>query len=463
MGLIKILKDSIGGAVSDQLLEAYQPSAMGETTVFAPAVAPHTGNNQHSSTDGIISNGSIIQVYDGQMMILVDGGRVVDYTAEPGYFKVDNSSMPSMLNGQFKDSFKDVWTRIKFGGTTPQTQRAYYINLQEIKGIRFGTPNPINYYDAFYNAELRIKIHGVFSIVITNPLLFYENVVPKEYVTQNRRLDFSDIESQFKAEFVSVLGSAIGQYTAAGESVRFITSKGAILNQYMQTALDDLWVKSRGIDLFSVAVSTPSYDEQSQKLIDKRNDIAMQASAVATPQAQAAYLATAAGRAMENAGANEAGAMQGFLGLGMAMNQGSNILSGYQQQMANQPQSPQPPQAPQAPQSPQPPQAPQPPQPQQTAATAAAAGAAGAAAAESSTWKCECGAQNTGRFCQNCGKPKPQPQPSAEWTCECGAQNSGRFCQNCGKPKPQTGPWKCPDCGTDNSGRFCQNCGKPRA
>ncbi len=404
MGLIKMVTGAIGGAIKEQTLEAFQPSPMSDTTVFAPAVAPHSNNNQYG-TGGVISNGSIIQVYDNQMMILVDGGRVVDYTAEPGYFQVQNSSAPSLFNGQFKDSLKDVWTRIKFGGSTPQTQRAYYINLQEIKGIKFGTPNPLNYFDSFYNAELRLKIHGVYSIIITNPLLFYENVIPKEAVTNNQKVDYSDIAPQYNGEFLTALSTAIGQLSASGESIRFITSKGDELSRYMQTALDSLWQQNRGMDLFSVAVSAPSYDEQSQKLIDKRNEIAMQASAVANPAQQAAYLATAAGQAMMNAGSNEGGSMAGFLGVGMAMNQGANILSGYQQQAAAQAQNQVPPQ----------------PQPQQQAAPAPGG------------WTCECGAVNTGKFCQNCGKPKPD---GGKWTCECGAENTGKFCQNCGKPKP---------------------------
>ena len=433
MGLIKILTGAVGGAIKEQTLEAFQPAPMSDTTVFAPAVPPHSNNNQYRSTEGIISNGSIIQVYDNQMMILVDGGRVVDYTAEPGYFKVENSSAPSMFNGQFKDSLKDVWTRIKFGGSTPQTQRAYYINLQEIKGLRFGSPNPVNYYDSFYNAELRLRIHGFYSIIIRNPLLFYENVVPKEYVTQNKRLDYSEIASQYTGEFMTAFSTAIGQMSAAGESIRFITSKGEQLSKYMQTALDETWLQHRGMEIFMVAPAAPVYDEKSQELIDKRNDIAMQASAVSDPAAQAAFLAASAGQSMVNAGQNEGGSLAGFMGLGMAMNQGANLLGGYQQQQMAAQQAAAQQQAAQQ---------------QQAVAQAAAGG-----------WKCECGAENSGKFCQNCGKPKPAPV--GVWKCECGAENSGKFCQNCGKPRPSDGKWQC-ECGAENSGKFCQNCGKPR-
>ena len=138
------------------------------------------GQNKKGSDD-IVSNGSIIHVYDNQFMILVDGGKIVDYTAEPGYYKVSNSSMPSLFNGQFGDSLKETFDRVRFGGQTPQSQKVYYINLQEIKGIKFGTRNPINYYDTFYNAELFLRAHGTYSIKIVNPLQFSCRGYSKEY------------------------------------------------------------------------------------------------------------------------------------------------------------------------------------------------------------------------------------------------------------------------------------------
>ena len=143
MGIIRAAFSSVTGALSDQFLEAIEPEGMGEQTVFVRGVLKNRKNGKTGS--GVISNGSVIHVYDNQFMLLVDGGKIVDYTAEPGYFIVDNSSAPSLFNGQIKESLKDVWERFKFAGTTPLSQQVYYINLQEIKGIKFGTRNPINY------------------------------------------------------------------------------------------------------------------------------------------------------------------------------------------------------------------------------------------------------------------------------------------------------------------------------
>lgn len=153
MGIIRAITQAIGGGLADQWLEVYEADDMGDNTVFTSGVLIRKGQNRKGTPD-TVSNGSIIHVYDNQFMMLVDGGKIVDYTAEPGYYKVDNSSMPSMFNGEFGESLKETFNRFKFGGQTPTMQKVFFINLQEIKGIKFGTRNPINYFDNFYNAEL---------------------------------------------------------------------------------------------------------------------------------------------------------------------------------------------------------------------------------------------------------------------------------------------------------------------
>ena len=176
MGIIKAIGQAIGGTLADQWLEVIEADDMSDKTVFTSGVLIRKGQNT-KGTGNTVSNGSIIHVYDNQFMMLVDGGKVVDYTAEPGYYKVDNSSLPSLFNGQFGDSLKDSFNRIKYGGQTPTAQKVFFINLQEIKGIKFGTRNPINYFDNFYNAELFLRAHGTYSVKITNPLQFYAEVI----------------------------------------------------------------------------------------------------------------------------------------------------------------------------------------------------------------------------------------------------------------------------------------------
>ena len=177
MGIIRAAVNAVHGSLADQWLETVEPYEMGEHTVFTEGILVRKGQNKKGSQT--ISNGSVIHVYDNQFMMLVDGGKIIDYTAEPGYFTVDQSSSPSMFSGSLDAAVKDTFERLKFGGQTPHEQRVFYINLQEIKGIKFGTRNPVNYFDQFYNAELFLRAHGSYSIRIVDPLRFYAEAVPR--------------------------------------------------------------------------------------------------------------------------------------------------------------------------------------------------------------------------------------------------------------------------------------------
>ena len=318
MGLIKAAAQAVGGAFADQWLEVFEADNMGDQTVFASGVRIRKGQNK-KGTDNTVSNGSLIHVYDNQFMMLVDGGRIVDYTAEPGYYKVDNSSLPSLFNGQFGDSLKDAFDRIRFGGETPKAQKVFFINLQEIKGIKFGTRQPINYFDSFYNAELFLRAHGSYSIKVVNPLQFYAQAIPR-----NRdRVEITDINEQYMSEFLEALQSAINQMSADGIRISFVTSKARELGQYMSRVLDEEWNKERGMEIQAVGLASISYDEESQKLINMRNQGAMLSDAAV----REGYVQGAVARGMEAAGSNANGAMAGFMGMGMGMNAAGNMMA----------------------------------------------------------------------------------------------------------------------------------------
>ena len=426
MGIIKAIGQAIGGTLADQWLEVIEADDMSDKTVFTSGVLIRKGQNT-KGTGNTVSNGSIIHVYDNQFMMLVDGGKVVDYTAEPGYYKVDNSSLPSLFNGQFGDSLKDSFNRIKYGGQTPTAQKVFFINLQEIKGIKFGTRNPINYFDNFYNAELFLRAHGTYSVKITNPLQFYAEVIPRNA----DRVEIDEINEQYLSEFLEALQSSINQMSADGTRISYVTSKARELGKYMSTTLDEEWNQTRGMEIQAVGIASVSYDEESQKLINMRNEGAMLGGDASVLRGMAVKNLT---EGVRDAGSNAGGAMTGFMGVGMGMQQFNTSMEGLNAMTAGmagtQPQA--------APQ--------QAVAPQQTAATA-------------NSWTCECGASNTGKFCSECGKPAPAPVNS--WTCECGTVNTGKFCSECGKPAPAA-EWTC-ECGTVNKGKFCSNCGKARS
>ena len=419
MGIIKAAINAIGGGLADSWQEVIEPSPMGENTCICPGQLKSTnagrGQNKKGS-ENIVSNGSVIHVYDNQFMILVDGGKIVDFTAEPGYFQVNNSSMPSLFCGQFGDTIKETFSRVKFGGVPSQSQRVFYINLQEMKNIPFGTPNAINYFDNFYNSELFIRAHGTYSVKVVDPFKFYQEVIPREVITQNKSLEFNDIKQQYGDEFIEALASAINQYSADGNRISFITSKSRELGKYMSQTLDEEWTQLRGMEVVSVGIKV-SYDEDSQNLINMRNKGAMLSDAAV----QQGYVAANVAEGMKAAGSNSNGAMAGFMGMGVGMNAGSGILGGYQQNPHYNNQQPQ--QMNNNGTQPQQPQQPQQAQPAQTAQAQPAGG-----------WTCACGAVNTGKFCSECGSKKPEAPKK-------------RFCTNCGAELNENAKF-CPECGT---------------
>ncbi len=428
MGIIKALAGAVGGGLADQWLEVLEPDRMSGTTVFTSGVKVRRGDGRNSNTkgtDNTVSNGSVIHVYPNQFMMLVDGGKIVDYTAEEGYYTVNNSSLPSLFNGQFGDTLKESFSRIKYGGVTPTLQKVYYINLQEIKGIKFGTRNPINYFDNFYNAELFLRTHGTYSIKIKDPIKFYSEAIPRD----RDIVDINDINEQYFSEFLEALQAAINQMSADGVRISFVPSKGRELSQYMSTILDESWNQLRGMEVQSVGIASISYDEESQKLINMRNQGAM----LGDPNVREGYVQGAVARGMEAAGSNANGSMAGFMGMGVGMQAGGGFMGAASQ--SNQ---------------------------QQMAANRAAAQAVPPVPAAEG-WKCGCGAVNTGKFCSECGKPKPEDN---SWVCSCGSKNSGKFCPECGKAKPDSTQIKCNKCGYEPDmslpvPKFCPECGDP--
>ena len=317
MGIIKAITTAVGGALSDQWLEVVEAGNMDDQTVFTSGVKLRKGSNT-KGTDNTVSDGSVIHVYPNQFMLLTDGGKVIDYTAEPGYFTVKNSSMPSLFNGQLEEAIRESFDRVRFGGQTPTAQRVYFINLQEIKGIKFGTPAPINYFDQFYNAELFLRAHGTYSIKVTDPLLFYSEAIPRNA----SRVVVDDINSQYLSEFLEAFQSSVNQMSADGIRISYVASKGRELGQYMSEVLDDQWNAQRGISIQSVGIASISYDEESQKLIQMRNQGAM----LSDPGVREGYIQGAAARGLEAAGSNSSGAMAGYMGMGMGMNAGGGFL-----------------------------------------------------------------------------------------------------------------------------------------
>ena len=436
MGLIKALVGATGSTFGDQWLEYFYCDSLDKDVLVAKGqkrTNSKRSSNKHGE-DNIISNGSVIAVNEGQCMMIVDQGAIVEFTAEPGEFKYDKSSEGSIFQGGLGNGiFKTIARRFKFGGDTGHDQRVYYFNLKELIDNKFGTPQPVPFRvvdsKVGLDIDVSVRCNGVFSYKIVNPVLFYQNVCGNVASSYTR----DKIDTQLKTEFVSALQPAFGRLSEMEMRPNQIMTHIPELEKAMNEALTEKWAELRGLEVVSIAlgsVTLPKEDEQLIKELQRKNVYAQ------NPNMAGATLVEAQAEAMKAAGANPHGAAMGFFGMNMAQQAGGmNAQQFYQ--MGQQQQAQQ--QAQQAQQQKQP--------------EAAADG-----------WKCpQCGAMARGKFCPECGTKKPE---SNEWVCPtCKTKATGKFCPECGTKKPEAKKvFKCNKCGwtpedPSNPPKFCPECG----
>ena len=434
MGLIKAGIGALGGVLADQWKEFFYCEALDMDTLVVKGQKRTSGRSSNTKgSDNVISNGSGIAVADGQCMIIVEQGKVVEVCAEPGEYTYDTSTEPSIFAGSFgeslKNTFKAIGKRFTYGGDTGKDQRVYYFNTKEIMGNKYGTPSAVPFRVVDNNVgldiDIAIRCFGEYSYRVTNPILFYTNVCGNVEADYTR----SKIDSQLKTELMTALQPAFAKISAMG--IRYSALPGHTME--LATALNDVlskkWSELRGIEIVSFGVSSVKASEEDEQMIKELQRNA----AFRNPTMAAAHLVGAQAEAMKAAAANEGnmGAAMGFMGMNMAnnaggMNAGNLFAMGQAQQQQAQPAQ---------------------------------------AAPQAEGWKCACGAVNSGKFCSECGSAKPAPQNANGWTCACGAVNKGKFCGECGAKKPANAPlYKCDKCGWEPEDpskppRFCPECG----
>lgn len=434
MGLIRAGRGALGGILADQWKEFFYCDSMGKDVLVTKGQKRITGRSTNTKgNDNIISNGSGIAVADGQCMLIVEQGKVVEVCAEPGEFTYDNSTEPSIFSGHLGDSIKQTFQvigkRFTYGGDTAKDQRVYYINTKEMGEILYGTATPVPFRvivneELGYKLSVDIRCNGNFTYRICDPLLFYTNVcgnVEQDY-------ESSEISGRLKGELMTALQPALSKLSAKKVQYYEIPAHTQDLSDALNEVLSKTWKEKRGIEVFSFNINSLSIPEDQRKKINEWEENAM----TTNPTTAAARLVGGQIDAMKAAAGNNAGAMTGFMGMGMAMNAGGmggmnaqNLFAMGQQQPQAAPQQT-------APEQPQ-----------------------------GDTWICSCGTTVNGKFCPECGSKKPEPkmEPAGSWKCKCGATATGKFCSECGSPKPADSEgWIC-SCGTVNKGKFCQNCG----
>ena len=430
MGLIKAIAGALGGTLADQWKEFFYCEAIPADTLMVKGEKRITGRSSNTKgNDNIISNGSGIAVADGQCMIIVEQGKIVEFCAEPGQFTWNSSTEPSLFSGNLGTSiietFKTIGRRFTYGGDTGKDQRVYYFNTKEITDNKFGTANPVPF-KVVINEQLGFKLsvdlrcNGVYSYKLVDPLLFYTNVAANVESEYKR----DQIDGMLKAELIQALQPALAVLSANGISYDQIPAHTTEVRDALNEVLKGDWGK-RGIEVYSLNMGVPSIPEDQRKKITEWEETSM----TLNPNVGAARIIGGQVTAMNTAAANEGGAMNGFIGMGMAMNAGGMNAGNLYAMGQNQPV-----------------------QPQQAAP-----------AAPANSWTCpKCGAVVSGNFCPECGEKKPAP--AEEWVCpKCGAKNKGKFCSDCGEKKPEApAEWTCPKCGKLNKGKFCSDCGEKK-
>ena len=449
MGLIRAAISAVGGTMADQWKEFFICESL-DVDVLAVKGQKRIGSRSANKkgSDNLITSGSGIAVADGQCALIVEQGKIVEVCADPGEYTYDASTEPTIFSGNLGSSLDQVFDvigkRFTYGGDTGKDQRIYYINTKELIDNKFGTPNPVPFRVVDRNigldVDVSVRCSGVYSYRISNPLLFYANVcgnVEQEY----RR---EELDHQLKTEFISALQPAFAKISDLEIRPNALPGHVTELCDAMNEALTGKWANTRGITVVSVAIGTIDLPKEDAEMIKQAQKTAI----LRDPMMAAATLTEAQAGAMKTAAGNSAGAMTGFMGMGMAaQNGGMNAQNLYQmgaemaqhnagqnqQNVSSQPHM-----------------------------TAPGKGGEKEAAGK---WTCACGAVNEKewKFCQECGKERPQEG----WICSCGAENKGKFCTECGKPRPKGTPvYQCDKCGwkpedPKNPPKFCPECGDP--
>jgi len=416
VGLLKAGVGALGGVLADQWREFFYCDALSANVLAAKGQKRTSERSSNTKNEpNIISDGSIIAVNDGQCMIIVESGAIVEVCAEPGDFVYETSSEPSIFSGNLGESviksFEQLGKRFTFGGDTGKDQRVYFFNTKEIIGNKYGTSSPVPFRVVDHNIgldmDIAVRCNGEYSYRISDPLLFYKNVCGNVGDTYNR----DSIDSQLKSELLTALQPAFSRISELGIRYSAIPGHTAKLADILNEELSESWSQLRGISVASFGVNSIAASQEDELMIKNLQKAAV----MRDPTMAAASLAAAQGDAMRAAAANENGAMMGFMGLGMA----NAIGGGNTQDLFQMGQQA----APQGGQQ----------TTQQDAPAQTSQPQAGGILTDNlnlqGAWTCSCGTQSTGKFCQNCGAKSPDPKP---WTCSCGDQNTGNFCQTCG-------------------------------
>ena len=319
MGLIKAAMGAASGVMGDQWKEYFYCDALPAEVLAVKGQKRTNGRsaNRHGS-ENVISDGSVIAVADGQCVLIVEQGKVVDLCAEPGEYTYTTGTQPSLLSGGLKniDSvFAELGKRFSFGGQAGSDQRIYYINTRELTGNKYGTPNPVPFRvvdpRAGIDIDIGIRCFGEYSYRVVNPILFYTNVCGNVENAYTR----DALDGQLKTELMTALQPAFARISEQGIRYSALPGHTAELAEALNQELSAKWSRLRGIEIVSLGVSGVKASEEDEQMIKELQ----RSAAFMDPTRAAAHLVGAQASAMQAAASNTAaGPAMAFMGMNQA-------------------------------------------------------------------------------------------------------------------------------------------------
>ncbi|MDE5835025.1 MAG: SPFH domain-containing protein, partial [Ruminococcus sp.] len=278
MGLIQAAVMATASTLGDTWKEFFYCDALPADVLVVKGKKKTGTFSANKGNDNIITNGSKIAVSDGQCMIIVDQGQVVEVCAVPGEYVYDMSTEPSLFGGSLgkniKETFKVIGKRLSYGGDTAHDQRVYYFNLKELTDNKFGTQNPVpfrmTYNDIGRSFTVGVRCNGVFSYRINDPLLFYTNVCGNVSGAYTR----SNIDQQLKSEFLNALNPAFAKLSQNGLRYDELPLHTVELSNAMGSVLSPQWSEKRGLEVVSVAINSVTISKDDEDRIKKFEDTA---------------------------------------------------------------------------------------------------------------------------------------------------------------------------------------------
>lgn len=325
MGILDAAFDAFSGTLADQWKDIVTVGEFDERTAVAPGVRKRSneGYGYNQGQSNILSNGSIIYVPENTAAFIFSQSGIEDVITRPGGYEYRDGQL-SVFDKQSRDEsgivktlFDQTAQRIGFSGMSADDKRVSFVNLRELRGIKFGTRGPLAYNDLYYETDLEVYAYGLFSVKIVEPVAFVRNFLPVNVGSYS----FNDLESrsQLVAEFLHSFIVALNSLSTEYRISQLPSQAGKIADQIrLEGENAGTWKERFGIELCGVAIENIEFSDDSRELVHGYSEKKMSVRAYEGVSAQAGNMAA---QQMIAEGVRENGLGDGgnmLFGLGLA-------------------------------------------------------------------------------------------------------------------------------------------------